>query len=78
MKHRTFSKLIIFQAFIIFLDSKTSDPRENPFVASLETDITVAFCDRSEFWDLDVKFEGTAVAIAFVCPKFWGMIWIRH
>ena len=45
MKHRTFSKLIILQAFITFLDSKASSARENPLVASLETDITVAFCD---------------------------------
>jgi hypothetical protein len=51
MKHRTFSKLIIFQSFITFLDSKASGGWENPLVASLETDITVEFCDRSESGD---------------------------
>jgi len=72
MKHRTFSKLIILQAFITFLDSKASSARENPLVASLETDITVAFCDWSEFLDPDVKFEDTAVAVAFVRLEFWS------
>ena len=50
-KHRTFSKLIIFQAFITFLDGKAFGGWENPLVASLETDITIAFCDRSESGD---------------------------
>jgi hypothetical protein len=78
MKHRTFSKLIIFQAFITFLNTKASGGWENPLVASLETDITVVFCDRSEFRDLDVKFEGAAVAVAFVRLEFWSGAWFHH
>ncbi len=78
MKHRTFSKLIIFQASIAFLDGKASSARIDPLVAFLETDAAVAFCDRNEFWDLDDEFEGTAVAVALVRLELWSGIWFRH
>jgi hypothetical protein len=75
MKHRTCSKLIIFQTFITFLDSKATGEWENPLIASLETDFTVAFCDRSGFRDLDVKFEDTAMAVALVRHELWSRVW---
>jgi hypothetical protein len=78
MKHRTFSKLIVFQASITFLDGKASSARKDPLVAFLETDAAVAFCDRSEFWDLDAEFEGTAVAVALVPLELWSGVWFRH
>jgi hypothetical protein len=78
MKHRTFSKLIVFQASITFLDGKASSARIDPLVAFLETDTAVAFCDRSEFWNVDAEFEGTAVAVALVCLELWIGVWFRH
>jgi len=78
MKHRTFSKLIIFQATITFLDSKTSSARKDPLVAFPETDAAVAFCDRSQFRDLDAEFEGTAVAVPLVGFEIWSGVCFRH
>jgi hypothetical protein len=78
MKHRIFSELIFIQAFITFLNGKASSARKDPLVAFLKTDTTVTLCDRSKFWDIDVEFEGAAVAVALVRLEFWGGAWIRH
>jgi len=75
VNHFTFSKLIVFQASFALGDGKASSIREDPFVAFLETDAAVAFCDRSELWDRDAEFEGAAVAIARVRLEIWFLHW---
>lgn len=78
MKHRMLSKFIFFQASISFLDSETSSARKDPLISFLKTDAAVAFCDRSEFWDIDTEFEGTTVAVAFVCLELYSRVWFCH
>ena len=78
MEHRTFSELIIFQASITFHDGKAFSARKDPLVAFPETDAAVAFCDRGEFWDPDVEFEGTTVAVALVRLELWIGVCFRH
>jgi len=75
VNHFTFSKLIVFQASFALGDGKASSAGKDPFVAFLETDAAVAFCDRSELCDHDAEFEGAAVAVARVRLEIWFRHW---
>lgn len=66
MNHRTLPKLIFFQDSFTFLDDDASSARKDPLVPLLETNAAVAFCDRSEFRDLDAEFKGSAVTVSFI------------
>jgi hypothetical protein len=78
VNHTPLPKLIICQASPTFLDGEASRARKNPLVTLFETDTAIAFCDGSQFRDLDAEFEGAAVAVSCIGLELLSGIWFCH
>jgi hypothetical protein len=64
--HLLGSKFIVLQCSFTLLNGEAAGAWEHPLVALPGTDAAVAVHERGYFWDLDVEFESSAVAIAVV------------
>ena len=81
MKAHVFGpKSVFLQSSLAFRDDKVAGfgAGEDPSVACLEAEATVACVDNSEFGEFGGELERAAMAVAVVGFQLWSGSWLRH